>query len=114
MIHFSISGAHSRILTIAFPRDGGRPRLYNEFFFALGVGFGYEQNAHAIKDEHQEKIKLRLAGRAGEFFPGEDSPKRGDHGGGLADGVGDGDSREAGGDEIEDHAGAPDESAEKA
>ena len=79
-----------------------------------GVGARDQKNREEVEDEHQSEKSLCTFIRAGEFFPDENAPEGGDHGSGLADGVGNCDAGEVGGDEIEDCAGGPDGAPEQA
>src|ERR1035441_7728963 len=100
---------------VSFGRPGrrGKPRLYRKPVTDSTIGPGHQQDPQTVKDEHQSEGQPGRPPRACEFFPREYAPESGDHGRGLSDGVGNCYSSEAGGDQIENHADAPDESAEQ-
>src|ERR1700722_11520756 len=81
---------------------------------ASSVGSGDEQNGEHIKNEHHRQVGLRALVGTGKFFPGENSPEGGDHGGGLADGIGNGDAGKISGDQVKDGTGGPDGAAQQA
>src|SRR6202043_3568548 len=65
------------------------------------------------EDEHERQIHLCLSGCAFKFLPRKDAPKSSNHRRGLPYGIRNCHAGEAGSDQIEDHADAPDESAEQ-
>ena len=72
------------------------------------MGTRDQQDRQTVEGEHQEQKALCLGTCAGKLSPGEHAPERRYHGSRLANGVGDGYTREVGGNEIEHHPDAPD------
>src|ERR1700722_16227602 len=80
---------------------------------ASSVGSGDEQNGEHVENKHKSQECLGFAVGTGKFFPGENSPEGGDHGGGLADGIGNGDAGKISGDQVEYGTGGPDGAAQQ-
>src|SRR5450759_2980965 len=80
---------------------------------ALAICPGHQQDPQTVEDEHEDQVHLGFAGCAFKFLPGKNSPESGDHRRGLPDGIRNCYAGKAGSNEIENHAGAPDESAEQ-
>src|SRR5258708_38465193 len=78
---------------------------------ALAIRPCHQQDSHTVEDEHETQVHLGFGGRAFKLLPGKNSPESGDHRRGLPYGIRNCHAGEAGSDQIEDHADAPDESA---